>query len=233
MIKKLLNELSQTKVPDNPGKPSVQIGNFCFLIAATELLLSCPDFVKFIYFYISPRKEPYTQYENQLNSIDLTNICKLYILYYEKNTDLGVLYNAIQTLVLKELGEKERGQEDINVVFLYFEKNILYTLLFSRFQYVTNHDDTYSRKGPYSIYTFINNSSACLSLDSINAIQDSVYGVIILVGNHYEIYCCQNKKIIAMNTSSLLTLPWKTLTFLCQSYLDDCGLTVLKLAEVL
>ena len=237
MQKNLFKDVYTTAIPLDPNRPSVQIGNFCFLIAGIELLLSCELFVKFIYFYKN-KNVIFAELEAKTKSLDLTDICKLCQLYYEKNTDLNTLYNIIQKLLLEELGEKQPGQEDINVIFLYFEKNILYFLLFSQFQYVTCKTgenpveiDNYGKKSVYSIYTLINNTHNKPSIDSISKLceDETVTGAIILNGNHYEIYKLDNKKIIAKNTNYLLNSPWKTLTFICQSYISKCDLRILKL----
>ena len=236
MIKNILNDIVNTVIPENTYKPSIQIGNFCFLIAGIELLLSCKYFVHFIYFY-PQNANKYIELEKNAKSINISEICILCQNYYVKNSDLNILYNKIQNIMLTELGEESRGQEDMNIVFLYFEKNILYFILFTKFQYVTfnrgqepSQIDIYSKKALYSIYTLINNFAHLTCVETLNKLKeyDFICGVVFLISNHYEVYAFKQKKIYVMNTNYLLDFTWKTLTIFCESY-NEGNLNIFKL----
>ena len=236
MIKSLLKIISEVKVEFNE-KPSTQTGNYCYLIAGIELLFSVKDFIRFIYSDLFLSENPNSEIV-ELKKIDkkysqenIGPLCEKLRLYYE--TKNPMMYSAIQEIFYKSLYTTplSREQDDPNLVFLFFEKSFLFTLLFSKFQYITlGEDPSILRKGPYSIYTLLNNKDKLTinqMLDKFNV--NGVFGAIAYHGAHYEIFTIGKKKIKPMNTNFMGNLLWQTFTIICKSYNHKCELRVLEI----
>ncbi len=256
MIAKLLNILSEIKVETNE-KPSIQVGNYCYLIAGIELLFSVKDFVRFMYFSSNTSDSLFSQsekrgtqsakegvqemeelkmIEKKYSTENIAPLCDILIKYYE--TKNPAYYSPLQEIFYKSLYETpvEKNQDDPNLVFLFFEKSFLYTLLFSKFQYLSffsrrEKKETHSakEKGPYSIYTFLNNPGLTIAetLEKCNI--NGVFGAIAYCPGHYEVFRYCKKKIIPMNTDIMGGSKWYTFSVICKSYDHNCKLRVLKI----
>jgi hypothetical protein len=142
----------------------------------------------------------------------------------------------------------EKNQDDPNIVFLFFEKSFLYTLLFSKFQYISfSHSFSPSfslcekeksekedikereKKGPYSIYTFLKNPGLTITEMLERCNKNGIFGAIAYCPGHYEVFKYNKKKIIAMNTDFMGSSKWYTFSIICKSHDHNCNLRILKI----
>lgn len=264
MIASLLKILSKIEIKEN-DKPSTQTGNYCYLIAGMELLFSVKDFVRFMYFSSSSFSPSFSHFspqsgekkkeksKNEEENVHLKNIekkyslenigplCDLLIKYYE--TKNPAFYSPLQEIFYKSLYETpvEKNQDDPNLVFLFFEKSFLYTLLFSKFQYLPfsfsqnkKEEDSNSflqskKEGPYSIYTFLKNPGLTITEMLERCNKNGIFGAIAYCPGHYEVFKYNKKKIIAMNTDFMGSSKWYTFSIICKSHDHNCNLRVLKI----
>lgn len=201
MIKKIYEVVNNTRAPAHT-RPAVQIGNYCYIIAAVEMLLSCPLFVKFIFFYT----------DRDMAIVDRVNIsplCKIIQNYVRRvsNVDLRNFYSEIENIVLLEFDIKNRGEsEDMNVVFLYFERSILYLALFSQAEYVIEQTIDNRPRTFNAIFMIRTTATKLFNIESYN--YSGVYAVAIHARDHYEIFrrvqVNDKHHFVAMNTNELL-----------------------------
>lgn len=193
----------------NNQKPSVQMGNYCFLIAGVEMLLSCRTFVRFIFEYA---KNPPPS-----DTVNLCPICLAMIRYMDKENLLS-LYREIEKIVFDSLNIKDFGQmEDMNVIFLHFQKSKVYCGFFAPFVYVLNLKcklPLTDKRGIYMIRQF----SPVPLVKACN--KEGVFSFAIRAGNHYEIYQRYKKEnsnmiFVAKNTNYLLNSRWDILCVMC------------------
>jgi len=183
----MIKILKTYKVPDLL-RPVPQVGNYCYLIAGMEMLLSCDLFIQLIYFYQDLDKYPQyakIEHENPRGPEDLCpseNISLLYSLtlkYIENNPP--DYYQHIEDFVLRSLDITSRGNaEDLNVIFLCFCKSKLFSAIIS-FRYG---------------YEYLNTQISIIAVECENVIQivlnklkiRGVYSVAANASGHYEIY---------------------------------------------
>jgi len=206
---KKLEEYKNQNLLDNI-LPSRQIGNFCYLIAGLELLLSCNKFIQFIN-YSAEKKDIFAleviKYINAKRTRDYNN--------------LAMQMHNIEQIVFESFDQNESGiQEDSNIIFMYMEKNKEYSLIFDGFYYCFRNTELNTDKF-YSIMTFIENPglTCTQTLNRINIF--GVYGVAYIIGNHYEVFqriMRDNKtRFVPKNTHGLLPYKWKMLYIMCLS----------------
>lgn len=233
MISKLLKIISEVNVEFN-DKPSIQSGNYCYLIAGIELLFSVKDFVRLIYSDLFTEKNQTQEIrelkeaEKKYSQENISLACSRLRNYYETKDPL--LYAGIQEIFYKSLYTTPvtHEQDDPNLVFLFFEKSFLFMLLFSRFQYITlGEQPEFPRKAPYSIYTLLNNINGLTINQMLSKVNvNGVFGAIAYHGAHYEVFALSKKNIKPMNTDFMGNLVWKTFTIICKSYNHKCDLRI-------
>jgi hypothetical protein len=222
----MLAQIEKIKVDTTPNqKPSVQVGNYCWLIAGAEMLLSCKFFVKFIYFYTP-----------QMGAEDSENIypmCFLLREYGQKN-NVQRLYGPMEKIIFDSLDIKDFHQaEDMNVIFLYMSKSKIYGQFFSEFTYVGREPIVFEKK--YTVLAFPASVSlasrsqrvASIGIDASSPIDVSIemgvpglYSFAIKSGGHWEIYqryldSAGKSFFMPKNTNYLLGQKWEILVVFC------------------
>jgi hypothetical protein len=208
------DEIKKIKVNKYSNQtPSTQTGNYCWLIAGVETLLSCGFFVKFVHYYHAGLRDT----EN------LLPMCILMREYLKKNS-VWNLYGRIERILFDSFDIGDFGEaEDMNVVFLYFEKSAVYKQFFGPYTYVVNDLPVVEQK--YKVYAFrkysaVNLKTACD--------QKGVFAYAIKGGGHYEVFQRyvdgEGKTFFgAKNTNWLGGRPWDILVVFCVSGKDVYG----------
>jgi len=218
----MFNDIAKTNIEvieiKNKTK-AIQIIPYCYLIAAIELLLSNRFFIKFIVFYIFRDIIKYPD-----DSYNITIFCTYICNYVINKNDYGYiknLYDQMNKEINKSLDIKEENvSEDINVVFLYFQKNKYYCTYFADFTYVYKENVTVSSKF-LSIYSIILSPDLIklkLTVEkTISKLDDNkyIYGLVFLATGHYEVYENYNGVYINKNTNYLYNTMWTTCIVLC------------------
>lgn len=176
---------------------AVQIGNYCYLIAGIEMLLSCELFVKYIYFTANKQ----------------VVISKKIIEYIERpnNDNIKKIYSDLEDIILSSFDIVQRGHsEDINLVFLYFEKDPLYIELFSQSQYSIN----LNRQVSFNVIIIIDSPKNIITDINIFC-KAGIHAVAINNNNHYEIFCNDGPAMRAVNTNILLPCQPRSIIIFC------------------
>ncbi len=185
MIKKIRNAVHNQDLPRIYYKLATQVGNYCYLIAGTEMLLSCPVFAKFLFFYTARNSEVFPEH-----GADITKICQVMQFYLKSPTKDHefMYYRTMEYIIFRDMNiDNAGGAEDVNIVFLYFQRSRLYLSLFSAFEYIINDQPREPIiKTDHAIYVFYQPGIVVNELSAL-AVR-GVYAVIIDFNQHYEIF---------------------------------------------
>lgn len=206
-ISEIRRAVAATLLPPIYMKKALQIGNYCYLIAATEMLLSASMFVQFIFWYI--QRDPLKWPERRG---DVGAACKIIGRYIQGATatreQCAEYYMALENVVLEALGVPGRGEmEDVNVVFLYFQRSYLYLALFSAMECIPRGAQPQSiPRAMHAVYIFHEHGRRLVDLSAFDTA--GVMAIVIHDRAHYEIYRRKNHShehgFDAINTNLLL-----------------------------
>lgn len=209
-----INFLIENFDPPLVTRPAPQVGNYCYLIAGLEMLVSCKTFLRLVAFQTERDKwRDLSRYESssKQNADELWKLMPRYI------SDPTSCYEAMDEAIRKSLGIVSRAdKEDINVVFLAFSKSYYFNKLFSYGTWMNTNK-------PFTI-NFERYNGQLTTRQILEVLKTSdIYSFAVFADEHWEVFqkviVSGKYKYYAQNTQMLLPRVPEAVVLLIHS---DC-----------